>query len=76
MGVMVSWGGWNFTPRAGVGGSGAAPSLGHNAETRADLLRRQAHGTWPDNAVMVTAGDLTIDSIEFTAPLAAFSRTA
>ena len=46
------------------------------AETRADLLRRQADGTWPDNPVMVTAGDLTLDSIELTAPLAAFYRTA
>ena len=48
----------------------------HTAETRADLLRRQSDGTWPDNPVMVTAGDVKLESVDFAAPLAAFYRTA
>ncbi len=49
----------------------------HTAEIRADLLRRQADGTWPENPLTLTSGDdLTLESIAFTAPLAAFYRTA
>src|SRR4051794_9575941 len=49
----------------------------HTAEVRADLLRREAEGTWPDNPLPLTPGDvMTFESIGFTAPLAAFYRTA
>lgn len=49
----------------------------HTAEVGADLLRREADGTWPDNPVSLTSGDtVTLASIDFTAPLAAFYRTA
>jgi Uma2 family endonuclease len=49
----------------------------HTAEVRADLLRREADGTWPDNPLSLTSGDaVALQSIAFTAPLAAFYRTA
>jgi hypothetical protein len=49
----------------------------HTAELRADLLRREADGTWPDNPVSLMQGDaVALESIAFTAPLAAFYRTA
>jgi len=49
----------------------------HTAEVRADLLRRQQDDTWPDNPVSLTQGDaVTLESIDFAAPLAAFYRTA
>ena len=49
----------------------------HTADIRADLLRRQEDGAWPDNPVSLTAGDaVTLPSINFTAPLTAFYRTA
>jgi Uma2 family endonuclease len=49
----------------------------HTAQVRADLLRREADGTWPDNPVSLKLGDaVTLESIDFTAPLAAFYRTA
>jgi len=49
----------------------------HTADIRADLLRRQEDGAWPDNPVTLTAGDaVTLPSIDFTAPLTAFYRTA
>jgi Uma2 family endonuclease len=49
----------------------------HTAQVRADLLRRGADGTWPDNPVSLKLGDaVTLESIDFTAPLAAFYRTA
>ena len=49
----------------------------HTAEGRADLLRREAEGAWPDNPLPLTPGDVvTLESIGFTAPLAAFYRTA
>jgi Uma2 family endonuclease len=49
----------------------------HTAEVRADLLRREAGGAWPDNPLPLTPGDVvTLESIGFTAPLAAFYRTA
>jgi Uma2 family endonuclease len=49
----------------------------YTAEVRADLLRRQQDGTWPDNPVSLTEGDaVTLESIDFTAPLAALYRTA
>jgi len=49
----------------------------HTAEIRADLLRRQDDGAWPDNPLALAAGDvLTLESIGFAAPLATFYRTA
>jgi Uma2 family endonuclease len=49
----------------------------HTAEIRADLLRRQDDGAWPDNPLALEAGDvLTLESIGFAAPLATFYRTA
>jgi len=44
----------------------------HVAEERADLLRRQPDGTWPENPMQLMQGDdLTLASIGFTAPLVA-----
>ena len=49
----------------------------HTASVRADLLRRQQDGTWPDDPAPLTAGDtVTLESIDFTTSLAAFYRTA
>jgi Uma2 family endonuclease len=49
----------------------------HTADIRADLLRREEDGTWPDNPLTLTLGDtVTLESINFTAPIAAFYRTA
>ena len=49
----------------------------HTAAIRADLLRREEDGAWPDNPIALTLGDtVTLESIEFTAPIAAFYRTA
>ena len=49
----------------------------HTAELRADLLRRQEDGTWPDNPMPLQQGDaLTLASIDYSAPLDAFYRTA
>jgi len=49
----------------------------HTAAVHADLLHREADGTWPDNPVSFTQGDaVRLESIEFTVPLAAFYRTA
>jgi hypothetical protein len=51
--------------------------LGHTADIRADLLRREEDGTWPDNPLTLTLGDtVTLGSIDFTAPIAAFYRIA
>ena len=49
----------------------------HTVDIRADLLRRQADGSWPDNPLALTSGDAVIlDTINFTVPIAAFYRTA
>jgi hypothetical protein len=49
----------------------------HTAETDADLLRRDEDGVWPDNPLTLTLGDtVTLESIDFTVPIAAFYRTA
>jgi Uma2 family endonuclease len=48
----------------------------HTADIRADLLRRQEDGTWPDNPIALTLGDdVALESIDFTMPIAAFYRT-
>ena len=49
----------------------------HTAEIRADLLRRQADGLWPDNPLPIVAGgDVVLESIGFAATLVAFYRTS
>jgi len=49
----------------------------HTAEIRADLLRRDEDGTWPDNPQSLTLGDtVDLESIDFAVPLVAFYRTA
>jgi Uma2 family endonuclease len=49
----------------------------HTADIRADLLRREEGGSWPDNPLALTLGDaLTLESIDFTVSLAEFYRTA
>lgn len=40
----------------------------------AQLLRRQADGSWPDRAMTVTEGALTLESIGFTVELSALYR--
>jgi Uma2 family endonuclease len=42
---------------------------------RADLLRRDGEGNWPAGAAVIEDGDLTLDSIGLTLPLAAIYRT-
>lgn len=42
---------------------------------RASLLRRGSDGNWPAAADVVTDGDLTLESIGLTVPLAAIYRT-
>lgn len=41
----------------------------------ADLLRRRADGTWPQEPAVVTDGDLVLDSIGLRVPLAEVYRT-
>ena len=50
----------------------------HTAEVRADLLRREQDGAWPDSPAPLASGDatVTLESIGFTTPLVAFYRTA
>jgi len=64
---------WAYTTIAGV----REILLPHTAEIRADLLRRQADDLWPNDPVELAAGDrVDLESIGFTAPLAAFYRTS
>jgi Uma2 family endonuclease len=49
----------------------------HTATIRAELLRREGDGAWPDNPLSVEPGDaVTLESIGFSAPIDAFYRTA
>jgi Uma2 family endonuclease len=49
----------------------------HATEIRGDLLRRNEDGSWPDNPAVLQLGDVvTLESIDFAAPLVAFYRTA
>jgi Uma2 family endonuclease len=49
----------------------------HTVEIRADLLHRQDDGLWPSDPLQLAADDpVTLESIGFTAPLAAFYRTS
>jgi Uma2 family endonuclease len=42
---------------------------------RAELLRRDSEGAWPATSTVIEAGDLVMDSIGLTLPLAAIYRT-
>lgn len=42
----------------------------HGMERKAQLLRRNADGTWPNTAISVEAGELELASIGFRTPLA------
>jgi Uma2 family endonuclease len=42
---------------------------------RAELLRRDSDGNWPAASTVIEQGDLILDSIDFTVPLAAIYRT-
>jgi Uma2 family endonuclease len=46
----------------------------HSERIGADLLRRGADGTWPERPLAVEDGDLTLDSIGYARPIAAFYR--
>ena len=49
--------------------------LVRSTEIGAELLRRQADGTWPAEPQLLTAGDeVTLASLDFSGPLAAFYR--
>jgi Uma2 family endonuclease len=49
----------------------------YTEEHRIELLRRDPDGAWPDNPLVLMSGDaVTLDSIGFSAPVAAFYRTA
>ncbi len=41
----------------------------------AELLRRNPDGTWPERPLAIEQGDLSLDSIGFSAPLTALYRT-
>jgi Uma2 family endonuclease len=41
----------------------------------AELLRRNPDGTWPERPLAIEQGELTLDSIDFRAPLTALYRT-
>jgi len=45
------------------------------ASIGADLLRRDPDGSWPDRPAVIDQGDITLDSIGYTGPIAAFYRT-
>jgi len=46
----------------------------HSTAIRADLLRRDAEGNWPEQAVTIEDGPLTLRSIDFTTDLTALYR--
>jgi Uma2 family endonuclease len=49
----------------------------YTSDVRADLLRRDEDGAWPANPLTLLAGEsVTLASIDFTSPVAAFYRTA
>jgi Uma2 family endonuclease len=47
----------------------------HTVSIAADLLRRGKDGTWPEVPEHLVAGDLVLESIALTVPLAALYRT-
>ena len=46
----------------------------HTASIAVDLLRRDAEGNWPAEPTGIVAGDLTLESISLTVPLASLYR--
>jgi Uma2 family endonuclease len=46
----------------------------HSVRVRAELLRRDAQGNWPERALVIEDGVLELESIEFRVPLAAVYR--
>jgi len=46
----------------------------HSTAIRAEVLRRDAAGNWPEQAIMIETGTLTLRSIDFTAELPALYR--
>jgi len=47
----------------------------HSPRVGADLLRRGADGSWPERPQAIDQGDLSLDSVGYTGPIAAFYRT-
>jgi Uma2 family endonuclease len=47
----------------------------HSLVIRAEVLRRTAEGNWPKEPEIVTFGDLVLESIGFSAPIASVYRT-
>ena len=47
----------------------------HTVRIAAEVLRRRADGSWPEEPELVETGDLTLGSIGFAVPLAALYRT-
>jgi Uma2 family endonuclease len=47
----------------------------HSTSVGADLLRRSADGSWPERPQAIGPEDLTLDSIGYTGPIAAFYRS-
>jgi Uma2 family endonuclease len=46
-----------------------------STSVRAELLRRDSDGNWPAASTVIEDGDLILDSIDFTVPLAGIYRT-
>jgi Uma2 family endonuclease len=47
----------------------------HSTSIGADLLRRGVDGAWPERPQVIEQGELVLDSIGYTGPIAAFYRT-
>jgi Uma2 family endonuclease len=47
----------------------------HSTRIGADLLCRDADGTWPERPQAIEQDNLTLDSIDYTVPIAAFYRS-
>ena len=47
----------------------------HSTRVGADLLRREADGTWPERPQAIEQDNLVLDSIGYTGPIAAFYRS-
>jgi Uma2 family endonuclease len=62
---------WSYTT---IPGLSEILSLSSTA-VRAELLRRGSDGSWPAAPTVIEDGDLILDSIGFTVPLAAVYRT-
>lgn len=46
----------------------------HSVRIRAELLRRDSQGNWPERALVIEDGMVELESIEFRVPLAAIYR--